>query len=229
MSVASTSKTAGSARKRAPRLGSADTIREAAAGLFLSRGYQGTSIDEVAARAGVSKQTIYTHFANKDDLFQDLVLGNAGRAEAFVSEMLAGIEEAGDLEASLRELARTYVRFVIRPQVLQLRRLVIAEAARFPDLARAYYERVPARVYAAMAQLFARLSKAGRLRVDDPGAAAHHFAWLTLGQAMDQAMFGVAEADVAAGDLDRMADAAVAVFLAAYGAPTSAGRGSRRR
>jgi hypothetical protein len=53
--------------------------------------------------------------------------------------------------------------------------------------------------------------------------------WLTLGHAMDQAMFGVAEASVAAADLDRIADAAVAVFLAAYDASTSAGRGSRRR
>lgn len=65
--------------KRARRLRSGGAIREAAAALFLEKGYQGTSMDDVAAAAGVSKQTIYTHFANKEVLFADLVLGTAER------------------------------------------------------------------------------------------------------------------------------------------------------
>src|SRR5579872_2455618 len=111
-------------RSRAPRLASGGAIREAAAGLFLERGYQATSMDEIAARAGVSKQTIYTHFPNKEVLFEDLVLGNAGRVDEFLSGLKDTYEGAGELEAGLRAVARSYLGFVIRPEVLRLRRLV---------------------------------------------------------------------------------------------------------
>jgi TetR/AcrR family transcriptional regulator, mexJK operon transcriptional repressor len=201
-------------RKRAPRLGSGDVIRTAAAAVFLEKGYLGTSLDEIAAQAGVSKQTIYTHFRNKEDLFADLVLGNADRADAFARDMVETFGRAGDAEAGLRELARTYLRFVIRPDVIRLRRLVIAEAARFPDLARTYHEQVPERIYGGLASLFADLMQVGRLRRGDPATAAQHFVWLTLGQPLDRVMFGIpAPEDDALSDL---ADTAVDVFFRAW-------------
>jgi TetR/AcrR family transcriptional repressor of mexJK operon len=203
-------------RGRAPRLASGGAIREAAAGLFLEKGYQGSSMDEIAARAGVSKQTIYTHFASKEELFEDLVLGNAGRVEDFLRSMAAAFEAEEDVGAGLQAVARLYARFVIRPEVLRLRRLVVGEAARFPDLARRYHEAVPQRVYGALAELIARLGREGRLRVDAPLLAAHHFAWLALGLPLDQAMFDPDRLPRPA-ELDGMADAAVRVFLAAYG------------
>lgn len=203
-------------RSRAPRLASGGAIREAAAALFLERGYQATSMDEIAARAGVSKQTIYTHFPNKEVLFEDLVLGNVGRVEEFQRQLQAAFDEP-DLASALRTGARLYARFVIRPEVLRLRRLVIGEAGRFPELARRYYAAVPEKVYAALASQFGRLQGEGRLRLDDPILAAQHFAWLALGWPMDVAMFDEARLPSGA-DLDRMADAAATVFLAAYGA-----------
>lgn len=207
--------------RRAPRLASGGAIREAAARLFLEKGYQGTSMDDVAAAARISKQTIYTHFSSKEQLFADLVLGNADRVEDFLGTLNATFAEAGgDVADGLRRVARLYLRFVIRPEVLQLRRLVIGEAGRFPDLARTYYDRVPARVYAALAELFQTLAGEGRLRVDDPLLAAHHFAWLVLGMPLDRGMFLPAGEAIAGGaDLDELADAAVRVFLAAYARP----------
>jgi TetR/AcrR family transcriptional regulator, mexJK operon transcriptional repressor len=183
---------------------------------FLERGYQGASLDEIAAAARVSKQTIYTHFANKEELFADLVLGNAERVDEFMARMSTTVSESAGVEAGLRDLARLYVRFLARPEVLRLRRLVIAEAGRFPELARTYYERVPAKVYAALAGILRRLASEGRLRVDDAEQAAHQFAWLVIGMALDRGMFFEAAA-LDGGDLDRNADAAVSVFLAAYG------------
>jgi TetR/AcrR family transcriptional regulator, mexJK operon transcriptional repressor len=202
--------------RRAPRLASGGAIREAAAALFLERGYQGTSLDEIAAAAKISKQTIYTHFANKEELFADLVLGNAERVDEFVTTMLRAFNAGSDVASGLRELARLYIRFLVRPEVLRLRRLVIAEAGRYPALARTYYERVPQRVYSALAALFHELSDQGRLQVEDPVLAAHHFAWLTIGTQLDQGMFFDPGTTKAGADLDRSADAAVRVFLAAY-------------
>jgi TetR/AcrR family transcriptional repressor of mexJK operon len=207
--------------KRAGRLASGGAIREAAATLFLEKGYQATSMDDIAAAAQVSKQTIYTHFVNKEELFADLVLTNADRVETFISTMGETATEAPDTEAALRRLARLYIHFVIRPEVLRLRRLVLGEAGRFPDLARTYYERILERIYAALAGLLQQLADKGDLRLDDPLLAAHHLAWLTLGLPLDRGMFYPIEAITPEADLDRLADAAVRVFLAAYGPPFS--------
>jgi TetR/AcrR family transcriptional repressor of mexJK operon len=205
--------------RRAGRLASKGAIREAAAALFLEKGYQGTSMDDVAAAAQISKQTIYTHFANKEELFADLVLGNAERVEEFVGNMAGTVNGAADLEQGIRQLARRYIRLVARPEVLRLRRLVLGEVGRFPDLARTYYDRVPGRVLVGLTALFAELAEQARLHLDDPAVAAQHFAWLTLGVPLDRGMFYPIEETAGDGDLDRMADAATRVFLAAYGAP----------
>lgn len=207
--------------RRAPRLASGGTIRDAAARLFLEKGYQGTSMDEIAAAARLSKQTIYTHFPSKEQLFADLVLGDTERVEKFSEDLIRAFRAADGLDDGLRRVARMYAAVVIRPDVLRLRRLVLAEAGRFPELARSYYERVPERMYAVLASLFKDLSDAGRLRVADPRRAAEHFAWLILGVPLDRGMFlPLAEG---AGVEDR-ADEAVRVFLAAYG---NTGRCSR--
>ncbi|HET9780291.1 MAG TPA: TetR/AcrR family transcriptional regulator [Candidatus Dormibacteraeota bacterium] len=194
---------------RAGRLASSGAIRDAAAALFLEKGYRDTSMDDIAAAAQVSKQTIYTHFANKQELFEDLVLGNVDRVDAFLERLNVGEDLAGDLS----RIARDYVTFVARPDVIRLRRLVIAEASRFPELARTYYDRVPARVVAAFAALFQKLTEEGRLNAIDPETAAQHFVWLVLGVPLDRGMF---LAVPAADDLGSIADSAVRTFLAAY-------------
>lgn len=202
--------------QRAPRLASGSAIREAAASLFLTKGYSGTSMDEIAATARISKQTIYTHFPSKEQLFADLVLANTERVEEFADGLVRTYREAGGLEAGLQRVARVYAALVIRPEVLQLRRLVLGEAGRFPELARTYYERVPRRVYAVLASLFSELAAEGELRIDDPQLAAQHFAWLVLGLPLDRGMFLPAAEATGEGSVERLADAAVGVFLAAY-------------
>jgi TetR/AcrR family transcriptional regulator, mexJK operon transcriptional repressor len=204
-----------SARKR-------QAIMDAATRLFLASGYQGTSMDDIAALAQVSKQTVYKNFADKQRLFSDIVLGAATRADDFVQLLPGVLAEASDLEAGLRTLARRYLATVMQPQLVQLRRLVVSEADRFPDLAREYYRLVPEHVMAALAAQLAMLADAGQLRIGDPLSAAGHFAFLVLGLPLDRAMFLGADHGLTAPDLDRLADAAVGIFLAAYGNPQTA-------
>jgi TetR/AcrR family transcriptional regulator, mexJK operon transcriptional repressor len=204
-----------SARKRR-------AIMVAATALFLRNGYQGTSMDDIAAAAAVSKQTVYKNFADKERLFGEIVLGITGTAGLFVDVVAETLRETEDLEKDLRDLARRYLASVLQPEVLQLRRLVIGEAGRFPDLARSYYKRAPERVLAALAASLQRLAERGLLRLEDPVLAAQHFAFLVLSIPLDRAMFLRFEESFTAADLERFADAGVRVFLAAYGQPRPA-------
>jgi TetR/AcrR family transcriptional regulator, mexJK operon transcriptional repressor len=198
-----------SARKR-------HAIVDAARELFLANGYQGTSMDEIAALAEVSKQTVYKNFADKRQLFAEIVLRATSRADEFVRALPQVLADAPDLEAGLRTLARRYLAAVMQPELLQLRRLVISEAGRFPDLARDYYKLVPDHVMTTLAVQFGDLLEKGLLDIDDPVAAAGHYAFLVLGLPLDRAMFLGAEHGLTPAAMNKHADAAVGVFLAAY-------------
>src|SRR5215216_1575114 len=140
-----------SARKRR-------AILEAATTLFLRKGYLGTSMDEIAARAAVSKQTVYKHFADKERLFAEIVTGTVDEASDPVQDEVRSLQDSGDLEADLRDLGRRQLTKVMQPRLLALRRLVIAEAGRFPELGRVFYERGPGRTMATLADTFERLA-----------------------------------------------------------------------
>src|ERR1041385_1502824 len=85
-------------------------IMDAARTLFLEQGYAGTSMDEVAGLAGVSKQTVYKHFTDKESLFRAIVLGVTGTADAFMEDVTSTLSETQNLEQDLGELARRYIR-----------------------------------------------------------------------------------------------------------------------
>jgi TetR/AcrR family transcriptional repressor of mexJK operon len=201
-------------KKRAGRLASAGVITEAAAALFLSKGYLATSMDEIAAQAGVSKQTIYKHFADKERLFTGLIASTTARAAQFIETITPLLQNTHNLEKDLREIASRYVTTVFSPQVVQLRRLVIMESARFPEVARTYYEQAPGRTVSALASAFQRLGEKGLLRLDDPKIAAMHFAGLIVMMPLDKTMFG---GTFSPEELERFAEAGVRAFLAAYG------------
>ena len=99
----------------------------------------------------------------------------------------------------------------------QLRRLVIGEVTRFPELARVLYERGPARAMKMLANVFADLASRGLLAIDDPATAAEHFNWLIMSAPLNQAMLLGDDAIPSQAELRRNAEAGVRVFLAAYG------------
>jgi TetR/AcrR family transcriptional regulator, mexJK operon transcriptional repressor len=186
---------------------------------MVARSLRLRSCGETCAISGhIGQFSSDTHFSSKEELFADLVLGNAEPVDEFVGMMSRTLTETGGtLEDGLKTVARTYLRIVVRPDVLRLRRLVLSEASRFPDLARTYYERVPGRVLKELQRVFGRLAAEGRLRIDEASLAADHFAWLVLGLPLDRGMFYAAEDATRGVDLDRIADSAVRVFMSAYG------------
>jgi TetR/AcrR family transcriptional regulator, mexJK operon transcriptional repressor len=113
-------------------------------------------------------------------------------------------------------LATDYLRAVLGEPVVQLRRLVVGEANRVPELAQLYYAAAPARTLAAFAECFAALHDRGLLRAPEPAVAAEHFAFLVVGRCIDQALFCGGPQVLAGIDVDEHVRAAVRAFLAAY-------------
>jgi TetR/AcrR family transcriptional regulator, mexJK operon transcriptional repressor len=199
-----------SIRKRAAILDAATTV-------FLRNGYVGTSMDEIAALARVSKQTVYKHFADKESLFTAIVNAAVEAAGDPVWEDAKTLAGADDPEPALRALARRQLEQVMQPRLMQLRRLVIGEANRFPQLGRAFYEHGAGRSVAALAAAFERLTARGLLRADDAEVAAAHFNWLVMSAPVNRAMLLGDEAIPDTDELDRYAETGVRTFLAAYG------------
>jgi TetR/AcrR family transcriptional repressor of mexJK operon len=192
-------------------------VVEAATTLFLRQGYQGTSTDDIARLAGVSKRTLYNNFGDKERLFTEIILGITVTAEQLADELAAELHHAEDVPAALGDVAHRLLDAVTRPLVLQLRRLLIAEARRLPDLAREYYRAAPGRVLGALADALGSLAERGALVVPDPQRAADHFAFLVLGATLDRAMFEGEQSVPSDAELRRTADEATRAFLAAYG------------
>ena len=197
---------------------------DAATTVFLKKGYVGTSMDEIAEIAGVSKQTVYKHFADKDRLFAEIVLATTDDVDQTVRVLAGTLADTRDLEKDLREVARRFLGRLMAPQLLRLRRLVIANADRLPELGRAWYEQGFGRVLSTLATCFRGLVKRRLLYMDDPLVAANHFVGMLLWIPVNQAMFTGNHHLCTRAELAHHADVAVAAFLNAYGSksPTKA-------
>ena len=145
-------------------------------------------MDEIAALSEVSKQTVYKHFASKEALFIAVVGSMTDDTGNIVRNAVAELDDGGDVAEYLRNYAYRQLTAVLTPHVMQLRRLVIGEVGRFPDLAKVLYERGPMRAVAALAALFEHLSDRRVLVIEDPWAAASHFNWLIMADPLNRAM-----------------------------------------
>lgn len=199
-----------SAQKRKAILGAATEV-------FLKSGYLGANMDEIAMLSEVSKQTVYKHFGSKEALFIEIVTSMTNDAGDLVHGEVAKLDEGGDVAEYLRGYAVRQLTTVLTPRLMQLRRLVIGEVSRFPELAKVLYERGPQRAMSALAASFEQLAARGLLAIDDPLVAATHFNWLIMSAPLNQAMLLGDAAIPKPVELRRQAAEGVRVFLAAYG------------
>ncbi|RXT57267.1 TetR family transcriptional regulator [Bosea sp. Tri-44] len=192
------------------------TVLEAATSLFLSKGYDGTTMDEVAALAGVSKPTLYRYFADKERLYAEIVAATTDNIDGLLKLVAEELAASDDPREGLQRLANKFLTALMQPDLLRLRRLVIANAERFPEVGQGWFSRGFGRVLQTLSGAFQRYAANGRLRMDDPLLAADHFAGLVLWIPLNRAMFsGNCDSDPA--ELARYAEAAVDAFLRGYG------------
>jgi TetR/AcrR family transcriptional regulator, mexJK operon transcriptional repressor len=201
---------------QSPKEGSArERIRDAAIELFLQKGYEGVSVDAIARASEVSKPTIYAHFEGKEDLFVSLL-------EDACERLLAPLVSPADdrlLSETLHDQAQAYAAAVLRPEVVAMHRLFVAEAGRFPQLSRRYFQAGPKRAHEGLADFFRRQIAAGAMRRVDPEVAAAQFAGMVLAPVRLKMLFKIIE-EPDPESLQRQLAQAVEIFLGGVGCST---------
>lgn len=181
---------------------------------FLATGYESVTMESIAAESNVAKQTLYTYFGSKRELFLELVSARTMAATASVLTDTPKIAEGSDPRAVLQEILCAQLRTVLSPKLLGLRRLVIGEVPRSPELAAALYEHGPGKAIEKLASLLRALDELGEIRVSDPDLAATQLNWLVMGEPLNRAMMLGEDASAMTNvEIERHVVAALDVFL----------------
>jgi TetR/AcrR family transcriptional regulator, mexJK operon transcriptional repressor len=194
-----------SERKRA-------AIARAALTLFASDGYERTSVDAIAAEAGVSKRTVYSHYGDKENLFLSVVRETYEAMLNRITEIVDRTSWDGELLSALTSCVTEVTRSIVRaPERSTLVRLLITEAPHFPALIDLLHSR---EIAPLIAPSLTRLAAAGRLAAADPAQAAEHLAALTFGQVSNRSLLGTVP--LTEDETSRLLTGGVQAFLRAY-------------
>jgi TetR/AcrR family transcriptional repressor of mexJK operon len=164
--------------------GNRDRVLRAATSAFLAHGYR-SSVEQIARRARVAKQTVYHHFPSKDGLFKDVARELARRVLVELDE------DPARLRATLVAFGRAYRQRVLGSQGIATFRAVVPEVPRFRALARAMYTASAGEMARRLAELIGRSMDEGRLRREDPRFAAELFLGMLVGHDRIRRLFAV--------------------------------------
>jgi TetR/AcrR family transcriptional repressor of mexJK operon len=207
-----TDKTATSRLGRPKDTAKREEIVMAATLLFLENGYESTSMEAVARQAGVSKLTIYSHFADKKELFRAIVqtrCDQIGMPESFIDEAQLPVEEA------LLKISRFALARIFMPDSIRLIRMVQTEALHDPEIIKIYYEVGPRRVKNAFTDLLRKFDCQNKLSVPDPARASDQFFSLLKGEMLQNVLMLHAPVP-GAEEIERHIQATIDFFLASY-------------
>lgn len=168
--------------------------------MFLAEGFDRASLDQIAQKAGVSKQTIYSHFADKQALFKAIC---SELTEKLTVPLRKATSEPLDLRAMLVRLGEDTLAMMLNPASLDLHRLIISAATRFPELGRAAFDAGPARMTADLSALLIERSQSGDGLAKPVTAArartlAEQYIGMLRGFHQQRALLGAAPVSIAA-------------------------------
>lgn len=189
-----------------------EAIIAAAGRLFMEDGYELTSMDAIARKAGVSKLTIYSHFADKNELFGAVI---RMRCDSFAGTLSAAVLAGTSPEETLLSFGEHFARMIFSEGSVRLYRVMQAEAERHPELVQMFYETGPKRVKGMFGELLESWHRKKLLRIPDITAAAEQFFSLVKGELRMQMLLGI-RGEPSPKEIRRHVQASVAMFLAAY-------------
>ncbi|MDH6268201.1 TetR/AcrR family transcriptional repressor of mexJK operon [Rhizobium sp. SG_E_25_P2] len=180
--------------------------------LFLSQGYGTVSMATIAAAVGGSKGTLYGYFSSKEEVFAAFVV-SAGQQRW--QEFIALEDQPNGIEARLVALGCRYLRLLLSSEIMSVNRLVIAEAARFPELGRIFYDNGPKSVIGVIASTLQQAAETGELPIEDPIAEAWRFKSLCEARLFEQCLWGIRSEATEAEILENV-EPACAIFLKSH-------------
>lgn len=184
-------------------------IVRAATEVFLESGYGAASMDSIAAVAGVSKQTVYSHFGAKDALFEAII---EDKCEALLTPVFEPLVPGQEPAGALKEFARRFLASILVESSSALFRVLVAECGRFPELAKVFYRAGPATAVKNLGEFLTELHAKGALSVPDPAASARQFFALMRGDLYMRRLLDLAP-EPSSAEIDAVADEAVSAFL----------------
>lgn len=192
-------------------------VLEGAREVFLASGFEGASVDEIARVAGVSKATLYSYFPDKRLLFLEVIRMECARQ---TDEAVTLIDLTAPVQDVLWAGGRHIIGFLTSEFGRGVHRMCVAEAERFPDLGRQFYESGPQTGRARIVDYLRDACARGELRIDDHELAADQFMQLCRAHIFDRVIGGV-QTEFSQAEVNRVIGGAVEMFLARYGVPDS--------
>lgn len=187
-------------------------ILQAAQLLFLRSGYEGTSMDAIAAEAGVSKLTVYSHFTDKETLYAAAI---RVVCEAQLPDLYFVERSQGSIEQTLQRIGNAFCVLINSPESLALHRLLVGMAGQDAKLAELFYKEGPQRVCDGMTQILQQSCERGELCIDQPLEAARQFFTLLKGDHHFRLLIGC-ESSMSEKERNEHVANVVALFLELY-------------
>jgi TetR/AcrR family transcriptional regulator, mexJK operon transcriptional repressor len=182
-----------------------EIVRKAAA-LFIEKGYANVTIDEIIRLVGGSKATLYARFGGKEGLFETVI-----KQPCVDVTHAIDIDPVGDVETQLTQIARTFLKSVLNPNILELHRLMVSIGKTFPAVGSFFYESGPNTAYAIVANWIRKQQAAGKLAGGNPRQLAALFLDMLIGQHQLALLTSPRQSTPKA--IDKTVRAAVALFL----------------
>lgn len=203
-------------------------ILETAAQVFREVGFHNASMNIIASRAGGSKSTLYNHFPSKEALLLEIIRHIAriqnpednailtDVAKNYINTAFAALDEPPDnVHATLLRFGENFISFLYMPELLAIRRFLVAES-RQSEIGRIYYETGPQKVLLQMAAYLEKAMAAGKLQKKNIRVAAAHLRSLLEAECYEYFLLDM-EKPLPEKRIKEMVEAAVTVFMAAYG------------
>ena len=203
--------------KEAPPGSKAESILAAAKRTFLAAGFGAVSMDAIAREAGVSKATVYAHFAGKEDLFGAVI---ERECERYFSRFSAGELDLGDVRASLTVLGRRFLELLLSPDGIALHRIILGEVTRFPGLGEVFWRAGPERQRVQIEAFLKSAAASGTLDLADTRLAAEQFLSLVRGDVQLRHLLRL-EANADQRGIGIAVEGAVAAFMRAFECQTA--------
>ncbi|MEO5623455.1 MAG: TetR/AcrR family transcriptional regulator [Dokdonella sp.] len=191
-------------------------ILEAAKRLFPLSGFEGTSMDAIAAEAGVSKLTVYSHFTDKETLFFAAI---QVRCAEQMPATLFDVDPASPVRRQLEMIGHAFLRMVMAPDAVALHRLLNAHGSTSPKLVQLFWDAGPNRVQGGFQQFLRTEVEAGQLDIADVSRASSQFFALLRGEFHARLLCGCAET-ISARDIQLHVNATIEFFMRAYAPAT---------